>query len=93
MTDSEWRRSDTTIWRRTSDHAVVLPRDLDEPLVLSGAAAWAWDLLVVPTTLNEMTDVLAKACGVEPEVVRRGLDEVLDALSSCGAIHDQPMER
>ena len=86
MSAVEWRRGRTVLWRRTSACAVVQPRGADEPLVLSGAAAWFWDVLEVPTTIPEAAEMIGRACGMAAADVRPELEALADSLSSSGAV-------
>ena len=85
MTDVEWRRNPATLWRRTTSGAVVLPPRLDEPVRLAGSAALLWDALEEPTTATDLTELLARACGEEPDRVRPDIDRVLEELNAVGA--------
>lgn len=88
MSTPEWRRRPDVLWRRTTDSAVVLPAGVDEPLVLSGAAALFWDVLEVPTPFDETVDLLASACQVPPEDVRIDIVALVEALADAGVIEE-----
>ena len=86
MTEPVCRRRDDALWRRTTDTTVVLPRHGDEPLVLSGAAALFWDLLEIATPLEDVVDLLARACDIDPAEARGHLEPLVVALSDAGVI-------
>ena len=85
MTDVEWRRNPATLWRRTTTGVVLLPPSLQEPVRLAGSAALLWDALEEPTTAADMTELLARACGEDPDRVRADIDDVLEELNAIGA--------
>lgn len=86
MTEHRWRRSRATLWRRTIGGVVLLPEHASDPIHLAGAAALVWDLLEEPTTISEATDLLARACAVDPAQVRDDVDDVLRQLGDLAAV-------
>lgn len=86
MSVPRWRRSPATLWRRTVAGVVLLPEHSSDPVQLMGGAALVWDLLEDPTTETEATDLLARACAVEPDRVRADVGAVLERLAGLGAV-------
>lgn len=82
---TEWRRAGSTLWRRTTTGAVVLPAGLEEPIHLTGAAALVWDVLEEPTTTAEVTEILARACGQNVGRIGADIAAVLARLHELGA--------
>lgn len=86
MTEPAWRRSTTTLWRRTTTGVVLLPASASEPVRLAGAAALVWDVLEEPTPVSEATELLARACGEDPSDVRSEIEALLAELRRLGAV-------
>ena len=85
MNDGPWRRTESTLFRRTSAGVVLLPPGSPDPVQLGGAAALVWDVLEEPTSVAEATDILARACGEDPSHVRPDVEDVVDELCRLGA--------
>jgi hypothetical protein len=85
VTERAWRRSVTTLWRRTTTGVVLLPAEATEPVRLAGAAALVWDLLEEPTPVSEATELLSRACGEDPSGVRTEIEALLAELRRLGA--------
>jgi hypothetical protein len=86
MSALAWRRRPDVLWRRTTESVVVLPGGVDEPLVLSGAAALFWDVLDVATGLDDAVELLAFACHVPPDDVRAQIVPLAATLADAGAV-------
>ncbi len=55
---SRWQRHPTTLWRRSSDRVLLLPRHRHDLLLLEGIGAAVWLLLDEPATVEQLAEVL-----------------------------------
>lgn len=90
MIERAWTRNPAVLWRRTTDHVVLLPPDADAPTVLGGSAGLLWDLLEEPTTLEEATEVIALACAADRTVVGSELEVLVATLAAAGIVRGEP---
>jgi len=81
-----WRRSESTLWRRTLDGVVVLPDGADAPLVLRGPAARIWELLAQPLNVEELLDAIATVYAVEGDTVADEVGWAVGRLADAGAL-------
>ncbi len=89
MTPRSWHRNPAVLWRRTTDHVVLLPPDEAAPMVLGGAAGLLWDLLEEPTTVDEATDVISSASAADATIVGRELEALMATLDAAGIVREQ----
>jgi hypothetical protein len=68
---------------------MLLPPGVDDAVQLGGAAALVWDVLEEPTTEDEASVMLARACGEEPERIRPAVIAVLRDLEGIGAVESR----
>ncbi len=85
-----WRRDPAVLWRRSLDAALVLPPAADDPLTLAGTGAVLWDLLVEPTSTDDLVAALAARYRAAPSTVAADLGPVLAQLEAIGAIEAVP---
>ena len=83
-------RHPQTLWRRVASAVVVLGSDADKPIAIAGPAAELWDLLALPTTLDDAAAQLAATYRAAPADVRRDLEPVLELLIRDGAVEQRP---
>lgn len=85
MSTAVWRRTPSTLFRRTTTGVVLLPDAAVDPVELAGAAALVWDLLEEPTSLATAVDLLAEACGEQTDRIGPDVVAILDQLQELGA--------
>jgi hypothetical protein len=79
-------RHSRVLWRRLANAVVVLGPHADKPTAISGPAAEIWDLLALPTTLDDAAAHLAAAHAAPAADVRRDIEPVLERLVREGAV-------
>ncbi len=83
---ARWRRSESTLWRRTLDGVVVLPEGALSPLVLRGPAARIWELLAQPLNVAELLDAIAAVYAVDGDTVADEVGWAVGQLADAGAL-------
>lgn len=81
-----WAHAPGVLWRRSAGRVVVDLPDGEEPLLLEGPGARAWELCATPRDGEELCAVLAREYGESPETVTRDLEPLLERLGSAGAL-------
>ena len=86
MTEAIWRRTSSTLWRRTTTGVVLLPAGAEQPVQLGGSAALVWEVLDEPAGETDTTELLARACGEQPGSIAAEVSSVLRQLEALGAV-------
>jgi coenzyme PQQ synthesis protein D (PqqD) len=88
---ARWQRNERTLWRAGPEGCLVVFSPTDpRPYVVDGSAAALWDLLHEPHTVEELAAELARAFGVERDVIARDIEPVLAVLHERDAVHRMP---
>jgi hypothetical protein len=81
-----YARVERLLWRRTEDRVLLLPRDGDEVLALTGAAVLFWDLLDEPRDADIAIGMLAEVFERDRNEVSRAMAPVIDQLIRTQAL-------
>jgi coenzyme PQQ synthesis protein D (PqqD) len=79
-------RASGATFRVVGDEVVIAPPERDDFEVLSGTSVAVWELIEIPLTVPELSEVLASRFGAEAEVVERDVRELIDRLRSRGCV-------
>lgn len=86
MPTAVWERSPEVLWRWSPDGALVLPPSVADPMVFDGTASAVWDLLEIPSSLEELVEQLADHFQAPRAAVAQDVTAFLARLENLGAV-------
>jgi hypothetical protein len=89
--DDRYKKSDSIVFRRIADEAVLVPMrtrvaDLDSIFALNETAAFAWGLLDGEKTLQAVLDQIVAEYAVEAKEASQDLVELIGQLIEIGTV-------
>ena len=83
-----YKRDPGLPFQKLEEETIVVDPRTREVHLLNDTAARVWELLASSSTLDELTEALAKEYDATPEAVRAGVEELLDGFRNKGLLVD-----